>query len=113
MTAAEEVVVLVSHGTLQDDAPPAIRQKNLDRLRGWIASATGAGRRVIVVPVVVSCSGVSGRITRDLQGLAYTSTIKGIAESPLFDRWVRQTLATALSGSPEAPSGNSRAGMVD
>ena len=107
-------VAEVHYGTLQDDAPPTIRQKNVDRLRGWIASATGAGRRVIVVPVVVvSRSGVSSRITRDLQGLAYTSTIKGIAESPLFDRWVRQTLAAALAASPEAAAGNTRAGMVD
>jgi len=86
----------VQYGTLQDDAPPAIRQKNVDRFRGWISTATSAGKSVIVVPVVVvSRSGVSGRISRDLDGLTYTNTEKGIAEHPLFDQWIRDTVAAA------------------
>lgn len=86
----------VKFGTLQDDAPPAIRQRNVQEIRGWIATANAAGRKVIVVPVViVSRSGVSRRITKDLEGLDYTSTVKGIAEHPLFDRWVRDRVASA------------------
>jgi len=45
--------------------------------------------------VVVSRSGVSGRISRDLDGLTYTNTEKGIAEHPLFDQWIRDTVAAA------------------
>lgn len=87
----------VRFGTLQDDAPPAIRQKNVNEMRAWISAATAAGNRVIVLPVVVvSRSGVSGRIARDLDGLEYTSTVKGIAEHPLFEQWVRTTVATSL-----------------
>jgi len=87
----------VQYGTLQDDAPPAIRQQNVDRMRGWIKAATDAGHRVIVVPVlIVSGSGVSGRIERDLAGLDYINVDKGIAEHPLFDRWIRDTVAAAL-----------------
>lgn len=89
-------VAEVKFGTLQDDAPPAIRQKNVDQIRGWISAATAAGNRVIVVPVVVvSRSGVSKRIAKDLDGLEYTSTVKGIAEHPLFEQWVRGTVAAA------------------
>ncbi len=91
----------VKFGTLQDDAPPAIRQKNVDQMRGWISAATAQGKRVIVVPVViVSRSGVSERIARDLQGLVYTSTVKGIAEHALFERWIRETVAAA-AGRPD------------
>lgn len=90
-------VSAVKFGTLQDDAPPAIRQKNVDEIRGWISAATAAGKRVIVVPVVVvSRSGVSKRIAGDLDGLEYTSTVKGIAEHPLFEQWVRSTVAGSL-----------------
>jgi hypothetical protein len=86
----------VKFGTLQDDAPPAIRQKNVERFREWIREANGAGRHAIAVPVlIVSRSGVSTRIAKDLEGLDYTSTEKGIAEHPLFDRWVRETVAAA------------------
>ncbi len=91
-------VVEVRYGTLQDDAPPAIRQKNVNEMRGWIETARAAGRDVIVVPVViVSRSGVSRRIANDLEGLAYTSTVKGIAEHPLFERWILDTVAAAAS----------------
>lgn len=89
-------VAEVMYGTLQDDAPPAIRQKNVDRMRGWVAGAMASGRKVIVVPVViVSRSGVSARIAKDLSGLDYVSTEKGIAEHMLFDQWIRDTLAAA------------------
>jgi hypothetical protein len=90
----------VMYGTLQDDAPPEIRQKNVDRMRSWISGATASGKKVIVVPVViVSRSGVSGRIAKDLAGLEYVSTEKGIAEHGLFDRWIRDTVAAATSAS--------------
>lgn len=92
----------VRYGTLQDDAPPEIRQKNVDRMREWIAGATASGRKVIVVPVViVSRSGVSGRIAKDLAGLEYVSTEKGIAEHALFDQWIRETVAAATKPSGE------------
>jgi hypothetical protein len=90
----------VNSGTLQDDAPPAIRENNVGTIRGWIEAATAAGRRVIMVPVVtVSRSGVTRRIANDLAGLTYTSTVKGVAEHPLFDQWVRESLASAMQGS--------------
>jgi hypothetical protein len=96
-------VAEVRFGTLQDDAPPEVRQKNVDAIRGWIGAAVAAGRRVIVVPVVVvSRSGVSKRIARDLDGLQYTSTVKGIAEHALFDRWVRESVANATGPGPAA-----------
>jgi hypothetical protein len=86
----------VKYGTLQDDAPPEIRQRNVNRMRDWIKAANEAGRSAIVVPVViVSRSGVSGRIAKDLDGLDYTSTVKGIAEHELFDQWIRETVAAA------------------
>lgn len=89
-------VAEVMYGTLQDDAPPEIRQKNVDRMREWISGATASGRKVIVVPVViVSRSGVSGRIAKDLAGLEYVSTEKGIAEHTLFDQWIRDTVVAA------------------
>lgn len=88
----------VMYGTLQDDAPPEIRQKNVDRIRGWISAAAVSGKKVIVVPVViVSRSGVSGRIAKDLAGLDYVSTEKGIAEHTLFDQWIRDTVAASVT----------------
>jgi len=85
---------MISHGP----AEAGDKERELANLmRESVAAATVSCKRVIVVPVVVvSRSGVSGRIERDLAGLDYTSTHKGIAESPLFSLWVQETLASAL-----------------
>jgi hypothetical protein len=48
--------------------------------------------------VVVRRSGVSKHIGKDLDGLQYTSTVKGIAEHPLFRQWVREQEAAAQPG---------------
>jgi hypothetical protein len=97
-------VAEVNAGTLQDDAPPEIRQRNVGRIRGWIELATAAGRRVIMFPVVsVSRSGVSQRTGRDLESLNCTSTVKGVAEYPLFEQWVRESVLGATAGQVPPP----------
>jgi hypothetical protein len=84
--------------TLQDDAPTAIREANVERIRERIRAEAAAGRRVLVAPLLVTSGGfVSMKIRRDLEGLDYTMVDAGLAESPLFPRWVDETVAT-LSG---------------
>jgi hypothetical protein len=81
---------------LQDDAPTAIRTANVNRMRDWIQQTTANGKRVIVLQVIMtSQGGVTRRIRRDLDGLQFDLVDKGIAEHPLFDRWVRETVAAS------------------
>lgn len=82
--------------TLQDDAPTAIRDANVKRIRDRIATETAAGRRVLVAPVLITGRGVvSKKIRRDLEGLDYEMVDVGLAESPLFPRWVAEAVAAA------------------
>ncbi len=82
--------------TLQDDAPSATRQANIDRLRGWVEVAGEAGRKVIVLTTLPVNGSVHKKIRRDLDGLDYELVEKGVIEHPLFSDWIDAVLATSL-----------------
>lgn len=87
----------VFFGSLQDDAPPAVRAANVQALRDWITRTTASGKTVIVAPVLLTASGrVSQKIARDLQGLDYKFVDKGMIGNPLFAEWVEQTVAAGV-----------------
>jgi sirohydrochlorin ferrochelatase len=91
----EEVtgIAEVSYGSLQDDAPPAIRAANVERMREWIAKASASGKTVLVEPVLLTAGGrVSQKIGKDLSGLSYTFVDRGMIGHPLFAQWVRDTV---------------------
>jgi hypothetical protein len=72
-------------------------------MRDWIQQTTASGKRVIVLQVIMtSQGGVTRRIRRDLDGLEFELVDKGVAEHPLFDRWVRDTVAAATRKSGRA-----------
>ncbi len=91
-------VAEIIYGTLQDDAPPAVRQANVDQLREQMQSLEAKGKRLIVAPVLMtSQGGVTGRIKRDLDGLDYELIDKGITEHALFKTWIEDTVATSVA----------------
>lgn len=84
----------VFYGSLQDDAPPAVRAANVERMREWIARTTAAGKTVLVEPVLLTAGGrVSQKIGKDLAGLTYTFVDRGMIGHPLFAQWVSDTVA--------------------
>jgi hypothetical protein len=86
--------------TLQDDAPTAVRQANVDRLRERMKAASASGKRVIVTPLLITGRGyISMKIAKDLEGLDYQMADIGMAESPRFPQWVKETLAMEAAGS--------------
>lgn len=89
---------VVHFDSLQDDAPTAVRTANVKRMRDWIKDTAAGGKKVIVLQVIMtSQGGVTQRIRRDLEGLKFELVDKGIAEHPLFDRWIQDTVATAVT----------------
>ena len=81
--------------TLQDDAPTAIRRANVERIRGWVADAAAANRRVIVLTTLPVKGSVHRKINRDLDGLDYELVEKGVVEHALFSDWVDSVIAAA------------------
>ena len=86
----------VFYGSLQDDAPVAVRAANVQSMRDWITRAEASGKTVLVEPVLLTAGGrVSQKIGVDLGGLTYTFVDKGMIGSPLFAQWVRDTVAAS------------------
>lgn len=86
----------IYYDSLQDDAPPAIRAANVQRMRDWITKARAAGKTVLVEPVLLTAGGrVSQKLRKDLDGLEYTFVDTGMIGHPLFSKWVQDTVADA------------------
>lgn len=81
--------------TLQDDAPSAIRSANIERIRGWVEVAAERGQRVIVLTTLPVKGSVHKKIKRDLDGLDYSLSEKGVVENPLFSEWIDAVIASA------------------
>lgn len=81
--------------TLQDDAPSVVRQANIDRIREWVQSALDQDKRVIVLTTLPVKGNVQKKIRRDLKGLDYDLSEKGIVEHPLFSEWIDSVIAAA------------------
>lgn len=80
--------------TLQDDAPSAIRQANIDQIREWMQAAVVRDQRVIVLTTLPVNGNVQKKIRRDLKGLNYDMSERGIVEHPQFSEWIDSVIAT-------------------
>lgn len=81
--------------TLQDDAPSAVRQANINRIREWVQTAVDRDQRVIVLTTLPVKGGVQKKIRRDLKGLDYDLSEKGVVENALFSEWIDAVIASA------------------
>ena len=84
--------------TLQDDGAPDVRAANVQRLRGKIEAATGSGKRVLIVTDLLAARSIQWKIERDLEGLDYAFSVKGITMHPNFTRWFQETVMDAMRG---------------
>jgi sirohydrochlorin ferrochelatase len=87
--------------TLQDDAPPEIRDANVEKLRKMVSDAIDAGTDVIVVTNLIGTRSVQAKLRKDLQGLDYKFNKKGIAEHPNFvEEWMSQAIREQFEDNP-------------
>ncbi len=92
MSAATEFAEVRAF-TLQDDAPTAIRRANVNRLRAYVGASAAAGKRVIVVTNLPVKGSVHRKIQRDLAGMRYVFSEKGVVGHPRFRDWVALVVA--------------------
>jgi sirohydrochlorin ferrochelatase len=74
--------------TVRDDAPPAIRDQATAELRAAVERETGLGRRVLIVPVLMSFGGIEAGIHKRLAGLDYVMADQGLMPDDRIERWV-------------------------
>ena len=78
--------------TLQDDAPRAIRQANVQKLREVVATAAKNGQRVLVVTNLIGARTVQAKLRSDLKGLTYEFNPKGLVNHPNFMKWMTEAV---------------------
>jgi sirohydrochlorin cobaltochelatase len=87
----------VDYLTVRDDAPKPIWEKAKAELRGIVEKRTAEGRRVLVVPLLISFGGVEKGLRERLDGLTYEMARSGLMPDARLARWVLQMTQQAQS----------------
>ena len=78
--------------TLQDDAPPEIREANVAKMREVVEAAAKNGQRVLVVTNLIGARTIQAKLRSDLKGLAYEFNPKGLVNHPNFMKWMGEAI---------------------
>jgi sirohydrochlorin ferrochelatase len=78
----------IDYLTVRDDAPAEIRDAASAELRGIVERRTAEGRRVLVVPLLLSYGGIEKGIKKRLEGLIYTMSPQGLMPDDRLASWV-------------------------
>jgi hypothetical protein len=78
----------IDYLTVRDDAPKPIWEKARTELREVVQKRTAEGRRVIVVPLLISFGGIEKGLRERLDGLTYTMATSGLMPDDRLAEWV-------------------------
>jgi sirohydrochlorin cobaltochelatase len=78
----------VDYLTVRDDAGPAIRDAATKELREKVETQRAAGRRVLIVPHLMSFGGIEKGLLERLKGLDYTMTTQALMPDDRIVEWV-------------------------
>ena len=81
----------VEYMTVRDDAGPAIREAATRELRQKVEAQRALGRRVLVVPHLMSFGGIEKGLLKRLEGLEYTITTQALMPDDRIVEWVLQS----------------------
>jgi sirohydrochlorin ferrochelatase len=81
----------VEYMTVRDDAGPAIREAATKELRGKVEAQRALGRRVLIVPHLMSFGGIEKGLLKRLEGLEYTITRQALMPDDRIVEWVLQS----------------------
>jgi hypothetical protein len=74
--------------TVRDDAAPEMRDQATRELRQLVEAERAKGRRVLVVPHLLSFGGIEQGIRKRLDGLDYTMATQALMPDPRVTQWV-------------------------
>jgi len=76
--------------TVRDDAPAEVRDAATRELRDLVSRRLAEGRRILIVPVLLSYGGIEAGIRKRLEGLDYVMATRALAPDPRLVEWVNQ-----------------------
>ena len=83
-----ETFASIEYVTLRDDAPKPVRDRATADLRARLSKHVEAGRRVLVVPLLISFGGIERGLRERLEGLAYTMADAALMPDDRLASWV-------------------------
>jgi hypothetical protein len=83
-----ETFPTVEYLTLRDDAPKPVRDVATEQLRGIVKRELSAGRRVLIVPLLISFGGIERGLRERLAGLNYTMAEAALMPDDRLATWV-------------------------
>jgi sirohydrochlorin cobaltochelatase len=86
--ASAERFASIDYLTLRDDAPAPVRDQATQELRSVVSRRLAEGRRVLVVPLLVSFGGIERGLRTRLEGLAYTMPAAALVPDDRLVGWV-------------------------
>jgi sirohydrochlorin ferrochelatase len=86
--AKAETFASIDYLTLRDDAPKPVRDAATQELRGIAQRELAAGRRVLIVPLLISFGGIERGLRERLDGLAYTMADAALMPDDRLGDWV-------------------------
>jgi sirohydrochlorin cobaltochelatase len=78
----------VDYLTVRDDAPKPVWERAKAELRGVVEKRTAEGRRVLIVPLLISFGGIEKGLRERLEGLTYTMAESGLMPDDRLVGWV-------------------------
>ena len=78
----------IEYLTLRDDAPKPVRDAATEQLRGIVQRELTAGRRVLIVPLLISFGGIERGLRERLDGLSYTMAEAALMPDDRLAAWV-------------------------
>ncbi len=85
----------VDYLTVRDDAPKPVRDAAAAELRGVVERHTAQGRRVLIVPMLLSFGGIEQGLRTRLDGLSFTMADRGLMPDERILAWVREMASVA------------------
>jgi CbiX len=86
--ASVERFASIDYLTLRDDAPAPVRDQATRDLRSVVDRRIAEGRRVLIVPLLVSFGGIERGLRTRLEGLAYTMPAAALVPDDRLVAWV-------------------------
>ena len=78
----------IEYLTLRDDAPKPVRDAATEQLRAIVQREISRGRRVLIVPLLISFGGIERGLRERLNGLTYTMADAALMPDDRLTAWV-------------------------
>ena len=84
----------IEYLTVRDDAPEPIRDRAAAELRALVERASGEGKNVLVVPLLLSYGGIEEGIRERLEGLPYRMSPQALLPDDRLAQWVMSVVGS-------------------